>query len=79
VSLSEQVDMSTPTGKMLFTVLGALAELERSLIVERVKVGLRNAAETAAEGSSSYSRQHQFPDCHQSEVLSGVKTLFLVF
>lgn len=43
VSLSEQVDTATPTGKMIFTVLGAVAELERSLIVERVRAGLRNA------------------------------------
>jgi DNA invertase Pin-like site-specific DNA recombinase len=43
VSHSEQMDTSTPTGKMVFTVLGAVAELERSLIVERVKAGLRNA------------------------------------
>jgi DNA invertase Pin-like site-specific DNA recombinase len=43
VSLSEQIDTSTPTGKMIFTVLGAVAELERSLIVERVRAGLRNA------------------------------------
>ncbi len=31
------------TGKMVFTVLGAVVELERSLIAERVKAGLRNA------------------------------------
>src|ERR1700674_1388708 len=43
VSFSEQMDTSTPAGKMVFTVLGAVAELERSLIVERVKSGLRNA------------------------------------
>ena len=43
VSLSEQLDTSTPTGKMVFTVLGAVAELERSLIVERVRAGIRNA------------------------------------
>jgi DNA invertase Pin-like site-specific DNA recombinase len=43
VSLSEQIDTSTPTGKMAFTVLGAVAELERSLIAERVRAGLRNA------------------------------------
>jgi DNA invertase Pin-like site-specific DNA recombinase len=43
VSLSENVDTTTPTGKMIFTVLGAVAELERSLIVERVRAGLRNA------------------------------------
>jgi DNA invertase Pin-like site-specific DNA recombinase len=42
-SYSEQMDTSTPTGKMIFTVLGAVAELERSLIVERVKAGIRNA------------------------------------
>jgi DNA invertase Pin-like site-specific DNA recombinase len=43
VSYSEQLDTSTPAGKLVFTVLGAVAELERSLIVERVKAGLRNA------------------------------------
>jgi DNA invertase Pin-like site-specific DNA recombinase len=43
VSLSEQMETTTPTGKMVFTVLGAVAELERSLIVERVRAGLRNA------------------------------------
>ena len=43
VSLTEGVDTSTPAGKMIFTVLGAVAELERSLIAERVKAGLRNA------------------------------------
>ena len=43
VSFCEQMDTSTPAGKMVFTVLGAVAELERSLIVERVRAGLRNA------------------------------------
>ena len=43
VSYSEQMDTSAPAGKTVFTVLGAVAELERSLIVERVRAGLRNA------------------------------------
>ena len=43
VSLSEQMDTTTPAGKMVFTVLGAVAELERSIIVERVRAGIRNA------------------------------------
>jgi DNA invertase Pin-like site-specific DNA recombinase len=43
ISLSESLDTTTPTGKMVFTVLGAVAELERSLIAERVRAGLRNA------------------------------------
>jgi DNA invertase Pin-like site-specific DNA recombinase len=43
VSLSESLDTSTPAGKMVLTVLGAVAELERSSIVERAKGALRNA------------------------------------
>src|SRR6202521_3649943 len=58
VSLSEQVDTSTPTGKMVFTVLGAVAELERSLIVERVKAGVRNAR---AKGKT-LGRPRVYPD-----------------
>jgi DNA invertase Pin-like site-specific DNA recombinase len=42
-SLREQIDTSTPTGKMVFTILGSVAELEKSLIGERVRAGLRNA------------------------------------
>jgi len=43
ISLTESVDTSTPMGKMIFTVLGAVAELERSLIRERVVMGLDRA------------------------------------
>jgi DNA invertase Pin-like site-specific DNA recombinase len=43
VSLSELLDTATPAGRMVFTVLGVVAELERSLIAERVRAGLRNA------------------------------------
>src|SRR3989304_6095729 len=43
ISLSEAVDTSTPMGKMIFTVLGAVAELERNLIRERVVMGLDRA------------------------------------
>jgi DNA invertase Pin-like site-specific DNA recombinase len=43
VSLTEAIDTSTPMGRMIFTVLGAVAELERSLIIERVRAGIKNA------------------------------------
>src|SRR6516164_7679487 len=43
VSLSESIDTSTPVGKMIFTVLGAVAELERNLIKERVHMGISRA------------------------------------
>ena len=40
VSLSEGIDTSTPMGKMIFTMLSAIGEFERSLIVDRTKAGL---------------------------------------
>jgi len=43
ISLTEAIDTSTPMGRMVFTVLGAVAELERSLICERVASGLARA------------------------------------
>jgi len=43
VSISEQVDTSTAAGKMVFTVLGAVAALERALIAERTRLGIMNA------------------------------------
>ena len=43
VSLCEQINTNTPTGKLIFTILGAVSEGERNLIAERVRAGLRNA------------------------------------
>jgi DNA invertase Pin-like site-specific DNA recombinase len=43
VSKTESVDTTTPMGKMIFTVVGAMAEMERELIGERVKAGMKNA------------------------------------
>jgi len=43
VSLTDNLDMSTPAGRLMFQIIGAMGEFERSLIQERVKAGLRNA------------------------------------
>src|SRR5579864_1813103 len=43
VSLQEAIDTSTPAGKLVFTVLGAVGELERSIVRERVMAGQRAA------------------------------------
>ncbi len=43
ISLNESIDTSTPMGKMVFTVIAAVAELERSIIRERVVMGLQRA------------------------------------
>ena len=43
VSLHEQVDTSTPNGKLMFHIFAAIAEFERSLTVQRVRSGLADA------------------------------------
>jgi DNA invertase Pin-like site-specific DNA recombinase len=43
VSVTEQVDTATPLGAAVFVIVGAVAELERDLIRERVRAGLARA------------------------------------
>lgn len=43
VSFRDNLDLSTPSGRLMFQIIGAMAEFERALIHERVRAGLRNA------------------------------------
>lgn len=43
VSFSDNLDLSTPQGRLMFQIIGAMAEFERSLTVERVRAGLAHA------------------------------------
>ncbi|MCB2289750.1 recombinase family protein [Clostridium sp. CS001] len=43
ISLKENIDTTTATGRLLFQMMGVLAEFERDLIVDRVKQGLESA------------------------------------
>jgi len=43
LSAREAIDTSGPMGRMFITMVGSIAELERSLIVERIKAGMRRA------------------------------------
>ncbi len=43
VNISENIDTTSPGGKLFFRVMGALAEFERDLIVERTKAGMKAA------------------------------------
>ena len=43
ISYDNSLDTSTPTGKLVFHVVGSVAEFERDIIRERVRAGLANA------------------------------------
>jgi DNA invertase Pin-like site-specific DNA recombinase len=58
-SLHENVDTTTPTGKLIFHIFAALAEFERDLIVDRTKAGLAAARE---RGSKSGRKPSLNPD-----------------
>ena len=43
ISYNENIDTGSPLGEAMFTIISAMAQLERDIIRERVKAGLRNA------------------------------------
>jgi DNA invertase Pin-like site-specific DNA recombinase len=43
ISFREQIDTGGPLGRALVVIIGAIAELERNLIIERVRAGMRRA------------------------------------
>jgi DNA invertase Pin-like site-specific DNA recombinase len=49
-SITESIDTTTPGGKLIFHIFGALAEFERDLIRERTRAGLDAAARKGAKG-----------------------------
>lgn len=56
VSHQEAVDTSTPMGKVMFTVIAAMAELERSVIRERVIAGIEHARARGTKSGKSMGR-----------------------
>lgn len=49
-SLTEHLDTSTATGKLIFTVIAAMAEFERNLISERTRAGMKAARDRGRRG-----------------------------
>ena len=56
VSQQEALDTSTPMGKAMFTIIGAMAELERAAILERVKAGLDYARSNGTRSGKPIGR-----------------------
>ena len=57
VSLKEQIDTSTPTGKFLFTLMSAISQFERDVIAERTREGLRSARARGRTGGRPKTNQ----------------------
>jgi DNA invertase Pin-like site-specific DNA recombinase len=55
-SLRESIDTSTPAGKMVFTVLGAVAELELSIRKERCTAGIKRAQRVGTKSGKPFGR-----------------------
>ena len=49
VSYQENIDTSSPLGSAIFTIISAVAQLERDIIAERVKAGLRRAVDSGKQ------------------------------
>jgi DNA invertase Pin-like site-specific DNA recombinase len=67
-SLTESIDTETPTGRAMWQLIGVLAELERSLIVERTRAGLKSGTgarsaprpETQIDGGPGGARRQAY-------------------
>ena len=60
VSVQDQIDTDSPMGRAMFTIIGAMAELESSLISERVTAGMR-----AAEARGKHLGPARHPTAHR--------------
>ena len=59
VSLKESIDTSTPTGKLLFTLMSAIAQFERDCIAERTRDGLKAARARGRTGGRPKTNEEQ--------------------
>ena len=73
VVLDQQIDSTTPSGRLLFHVLGAIAEFERDLIRDRVIAGIRRAK---AQGKRlGRPRRHHVDPDRARELIGGGASL----
>ena len=65
ISVQDQIDTSSPMGRAMFTIIGAMAELESSLISERVTAGMR-----AAQARGKHLGRPQIPSHVVNEIVA---------
>ena len=57
IVVSQNIDTTTAGGKLIFHIMGAMAEFERTLISERTKLGLKNAKNVGKRGKDKGPRK----------------------
>jgi DNA invertase Pin-like site-specific DNA recombinase len=62
LSCQESLDTSTPMGKAMFTIIGAMAELERDVIRERVVAGMEYARRHGTKSGNAIGRPRRIFD-----------------
>ena len=73
-SLTESIDTSTPSGRFLFNILGALGQMEREIIVERTRAGLMAAAARGRRGGRPRSMDEAKVRAAKAMLASGTMT-----
>ena len=71
ISLRDSIDLSTPQGKLMFAVIGAMAEFERGLIRERVMAGLAVARSKGRIGGRPKVRRDRDRDAAKIRQMRG--------
>ena len=57
ICVSQSIDTTSASGKLVFHILGAISEFERELISERTKLGLKNAKNVGKRGKDKKQRR----------------------
>jgi DNA invertase Pin-like site-specific DNA recombinase len=81
ISFRENIDTGGPLGRAIVVIIGAIAELERSLIVERVRAGMRRArleGQHIGRPSLDLDRQAIFTDRQGGQSLGQLAKTYLV-
>ena len=71
VALRDNIDLTTPAGRMMFGVIGAMAEFERELIRERVNAGLALARSKGRVGGRPRVRRERDKDAKAIRQMRG--------
>ena len=75
ISLRDNLDLGAPAGRLMFQIIGAMAEFERALIRERVRAGLQNAsAERQAAWATWRCRRSRQNSCFALPVRPGARS-----